>query len=209
MSDDRPMNRRRFFREGLRELLRPLASAVEPLEEAARHLGQLEKLASKQARKVPLDIWLRPPGALEETLFRETCSRCGVCVSVCPAHCIKIDPTGARGNGAPYIEPNVMACVVCESLACMNHCPSGALVPTPLSLIDMGTAQWLPQHCLRSEGEDCTVCIDQCPIGEVAIALVDGKIEVREEGCIGCGVCQHDCPTDPKAILVRPKAARA
>ena len=34
MSDDeRPIDRRRFFRQGLRELLKPLSKAVEPLHE--------------------------------------------------------------------------------------------------------------------------------------------------------------------------------
>jgi hypothetical protein len=31
MSDDKPIDRRRFFREGLRELLKPLANAIDPV----------------------------------------------------------------------------------------------------------------------------------------------------------------------------------
>ncbi len=34
MSDDRPLDRRRFFRVGLRELLKPLANAAAPIERA-------------------------------------------------------------------------------------------------------------------------------------------------------------------------------
>src|SRR5687767_4460135 len=104
--DKEPMNRRRFFREGLRELLKPLANAIEPLTEAARQLGEIEQMgksipdAAASARRVPLNIALRPPGALEEQLFRKTCSRCGECVRVCPAQCIKIDLDGIRGQGA-------------------------------------------------------------------------------------------------------------
>ena len=31
----------------------------------------------------------------------------------------------------------------------------------------------------------------------------------RLEGCIGCGVCQFECPTSPKSIVVVPKVARS
>src|SRR6476646_8396579 len=104
MPDDRPMDRRRFFREGLRELLKPLANAAEPIERA---LKELESLDSPRPTRPPPPSgpWLRPPGALIERDFRDTCSRCGTCVAVCPAHAIKIDTSGIQGNGAPYIVP--------------------------------------------------------------------------------------------------------
>ena len=212
MPDDNPMNRRRFFREGLREFLKPLSHAISPLERAAQQLGALEDTVRNVGAvkpKRPLDVWLRPPGALDEQQFRETCSRCGECVKVCPAKCIKIDESGARGAGAPYIEVDSMPCVVCTGLDCMQHCPSGALVPTALGDIDMGTAEWKPDLCVRSRGEPCQICVDQCPVGSVAIELKDNKIVVHEEGCIGCGVCQHHCPTSPKSIVIIPKSARA
>jgi len=214
MPDDQPVNRRRFFREGLRELLKPLGNAIAPIERAAQQLGALEEtvqhvssLPSKRTHR--LDVWLRPPGALEEKLFRETCSRCGECVKVCPAKCIKIDATGVGGAGAPYIEIDTMPCVVCTGLECMQHCPSGALVPTLLADIDMGTAEWKVDLCVRNRGEPCQICVDQCPLGSVAIELNDNQIVVHDEGCIGCGVCQYQCPTSPKSIVVIPRAARA
>lgn len=205
MDENKPVNRRRFFREGLRELFKPLAQAVEPFEEAMKQLDKLERLAPPE----PARHWLRPPGALNEQAFRDTCSRCNACVNVCPAQCIKIDPTGVKGNGVPYIEPEAMPCVVCDGLVCMRDCPSGALVPTALALIEMGTAVWDPHTCVRSSGENCTICIDRCPIGSVAIELKNDRVHVIEKGCTGCGVCEHDCPTSPKSIVVIPKAARA
>jgi ferredoxin-type protein NapG len=81
-------------------------------------------------------------------------------------------------------------------------------MPTALGLIDMGTAEWDEMHCARSHGENCTICIDRCPIGSVAIELCDGRIHVIEKGCTGCGVCQQQCPTTPKSIVVIPRAAR-
>jgi len=56
--------------------------------------------------------------------------------------------------------------------------------------------------------EICDLCVAYCPLGEEAIVLKevgDGKYlpEVKD-GCVGCGVCQMLCPTDPKAIVVEP-----
>jgi len=87
----------------------------------------------------------------------------------------------------------------------MHHCPSGALLPTPLADIDMGTASFKEVDCLRSASQDCTICVDKCPVGSAALELRYGGIQVNE-GCTGCGVCEHHCPTKPKAIFVIPKA---
>ena len=120
-----------------------------------------------------------------------------------------------RGGGVPYIVADEMACVVCDSLACMNVCPSGALQLVPRNDIDMGVAIWHSDTCLRTtahgpeSGQNCTICIDTCPIGSFAIELKDGRINVKEAGCVGCGVCQHECPTDPKSIVVMPKSIQA
>jgi ferredoxin-type protein NapG len=145
---------------------------------------------------------------LAEQAFRDTCSRCGECVRVCPAQCIKLDPTGIRAQGAPYIDADEMPCVVCDGLQCMHTCPTGALVPTILPEIDMGTALWHADTCLRTaRGEDCTICVEKCPVGAFAIEVVENQIVVKEKGCIGCGVCQYECPTNPKSIVVIPRSA--
>lgn len=199
-------------------MLKPLAKALEPVE---RTINEFERLTQPKpatpapspasgldARTIPLAVWLRPPGALPEQKFIETCSRCGECVSACPADAILLDSTGGAGKGAPYILASVRACVACDELACMNVCPSGALVPTPLTQIKMGTAVWREEHCVRSSGEDCTKCVEICPMGTAAIELVNNEIVVKPLACIGCGLCQQHCPTTPKAITVIPIAAR-
>jgi MauM/NapG family ferredoxin protein len=219
--EDTPFDRRRFFRFGLRELLKPLAGAVEPIERAAEQLAAMDTSgplpAAPTGEVAPLNpydtpeaeqFWLRPPGSVPEQDFRDICSRCGECVSVCPAQCIKIDHSGAKGHGVPYIEPDVMPCVVCDSLACTDHCPSGAILPLGRDDIDMGTAIWDEHTCLRSNGEQCQICVDQCPYGAEAIRVDGQLIHVIEEGCTGCGVCQHYCPTNPKSIVVQPVSAR-
>jgi ferredoxin-type protein NapG len=224
--DDRPLDRRQFFRRGFSELLKPLAKSLEPVERTIGEFERLSKQASassalsassakaqaaaggEPANKIPLQLWLRPPGALPEQKFLETCSRGGECVTACPADAIKLDRTGAAGKGGPYIDPNEMACVACDGLACMSACPSRALVPTPLTQIKMGTAVWREHLCVRSRGETCTKCVDVCPLGTAAIDCVNNEIVVKPLACIGCGLCQQHCPTQPKSITVIPVAAR-
>ena len=219
MADKGPVDRRRFFRAGLRELLKPLAGAIEPYENAVRQLQRFQDkpapappLAQQQspAPAAPARVWLRPPGSIEEQAFRETCSRCGECVRVCPAQCIHIDPTGNMGDGAPYILPDEMSCVLCDGLVCMRDCPSGAIQPTAFFLIDMGTAVWHADRCTRTTvaGDECRICVDKCPVGTQALDIKGRDVVVNAEHCSGCGVCQNACPTSPKSIEVIPKAAR-
>ena len=216
MDDDKPLNRRSFFRDGMWEVLRPLSKPIErkiaPLERALESFGVMDqpappKPAPSMQPKVSLPV-LRPPGALAEDKFLDTCTRCGHCVTVCPAAAIQIDEFGLRGKGAPFIDPEMMPCVVCEGLFCMRECPSGALGYLPRWLIDMGVATWNPDSCVRKYDDTCTTCIEQCPIGSDAIELRDNKIHVKENGCVGCGACQYYCPTYPKSITVIPKSQR-
>src|SRR5207302_1769340 len=82
---------------------------------------------------------------------------------------------------------------------------AGALGPIPLGEVNMGTAVWNYETCVRSHGENCTICIDQCPIASVAIELLANMVHVHDNGCTGCGVCQQQCPTSPKSIVVIPR----
>jgi ferredoxin len=214
--DERPINRRRFFREGLRELLKPLANAVERMADAAKHFNDLDQPEPTPAppynpytpEQTTEQYWLRPPGSMYEQQFRDQCSRCGDCVRICPAQCIKIDETYVNGQGAPYIDADQAACALCDGILCSTNCPTNALVPTLLENVYMGLAVWHPESCLRTSGADCQVCIEKCPIADKAIRLVGNSIEVLSPGCVGRGMCQQHCPTYPKAIAVTPKAAQ-
>jgi ferredoxin-type protein NapG len=151
---------------------------------------------------VTLPLVLRPPGALPEDEFLSACSRCGKCVEACPAECIVLTPDA--GGGAPHIIAEKKACVVCDSLACMNVCPTGALQIVPRFAIRMGRAVWGEGKCLRGDGQDCRICVDACPMGTAALDISEvGKVEVKE-ACTGCGTCQYVCPTTPRAIVVVP-----
>jgi MauM/NapG family ferredoxin protein len=210
-SADQKMDRRRFFRAGLAEMLKPLDAAIRPLAQVAHEVGKLDEIESRplpKPRRSGVDRpWLRPPGAIAEIEFRNTCSQCGQCVSACPVYAIRIDHSGDEGAGYPYIDAEYQPCVLCDGQPCMPACPTGALQIVGREQIRMGLANWFEQTCRLATGEDCTICVDDCPIGLSAIEINDRQIVVKEDGCTGCGVCQNHCPTDPKSIIVIPKSA--
>lgn len=186
--------RRGFFKEALNQILQPVADILD------------ERTGPAPTVETPAAVLLRPPGALPEEEFLEKCLRCGNCVKNCPAEAIR--PLESEDPGlmqTPYINPTLQPCVICDSLACMYVCPSGALQSVFAEDIAMGTAVFTAETCLRSKEITCTYCVDSCPIGEDAIRFSPtGMVEVLMPGCTGCGVCQHVCPTSPKSIVIEP-----
>jgi ferredoxin-type protein NapG len=211
-------SRRGFFSRCIRDLLTPVASLierkVEPVTSAfgtdfaddASHLYSDGSHYDRYDHYSAPEVILRPPGALPEDDFVKTCSKCGLCVQACPVKCIIIDSEARVGDGFPYIVPALAPCVVCEDLACMKACPSGALKLVDKTQIRMGLAVVDHGACLRSHGEDCRLCVEACPLGATAITIseVSGRVLVKTNGCVGCGGCEHACPTDPAAVTIAP-----
>lgn len=198
---DSPHDRRAFFRRSLKQIVNPAANY----------------LASRIPGMVPSGSRpLRPPGAMPEPEFLNTCYRCGSCADHCPADSITLmESDDRRLQGTPTIDPTRRACVVCDDLACMKVCPSGALKLVDRGEIRIGLAVWDAETCLRNASEnpeECTICADVCPYGTNAIRIEAGGVRVMDpresiSGCTGCGVCQEQCPTRPKrAIRVLPYA---
>ncbi len=186
--------RRDFFKEALNQIMKPVAEFID------------DRIIDPFPIDEPTSIIFRPPGALPESDFLDKCLRCGNCVKNCPANAIQ--PLQSRDTilrNTPYIDPDEQPCVICDSLACMHVCPSGALQPVFAEDIRIGLAVFDVESCLRSKSVECSYCVDTCPIGEDAIKFSqEGIVEVLDSGCTGCGVCQYACPTDPKSIVIMP-----
>ena len=193
--------------------MKPISQAVERRLERVQLPTDEEPARSPQSAstyEMPDRPVLRPPGALPEDEFLDRCVSSGQCVNVCPVAAIRLAKSDDPDlGGKPFIDPKIQACVVCDDLACMNACPSGALRVVSKESINMGTAVLREEHCLRTQGEDCQICVDKCPIGSNAINIPEGEgaVEVHNAGCTGCGVCEMYCPTEPKAIVVEPRGA--
>lgn len=167
-------------------------------------LGAAYIAAGRPAKGAPS---LRPPGALPEKDFLAACIRCGQCVEACPTDVLSLsDLSDAAGAGTPSFNAAVNPCNLCQgydSLKCIDACPTAALSPIPLEDIDIGEAHICKGKCLAYNGVTCRTCWHVCPFPDEAIDFDELlRVRVQTDACIGCGLCQHACPTDPKAITI-------
>ncbi|RLA64574.1 MAG: hypothetical protein DRQ88_00515 [Epsilonproteobacteria bacterium] len=55
----------------------------------------------------------------------------------------------------------------------------------------------------------CRICLDKCPIKEekpiVFSKTSAAHIPVFQESCVGCGVCEMECPTEDSCITIIPR----
>ena len=174
---------------------------------------------------------IRPPGSVEEAAFLERCIKCDQCIRVCPTNVLQpatLAPAGLEGLWTPVMNFAIGFCQLNCTL-CSEVCPTGAIQKTPLDRklglgpyaekgpISIGTAFFDRGRCLPWAMETpCVVCEEVCPVTPKAIGTYDEEITrwdgkrvllkrpyVRPELCIGCGICEHECPVvDSAAVYV-------
>lgn len=146
--------------------------------------------------------WLRPPGAVNESLFLERCTACGDCVDVCPHDSIQVSKQDER----PEIFPDHTPCYVCEDLPCITVCETEALLPIngPITDVNMGIARVNHRLCTAPAG--CHACVSKCPTEAIQMDFSSFTITVDEARCVGCGICEYVCGSvnDRLAIKVAP-----
>ncbi len=162
--------------------------------------------------------FLRPPGA-DLTDFEALCIRCGECVRVCPTHGLQhsLFEGGVQNVMTPRLLPRLGACDYgCN--ACGEICPTGAIPPLAISEkqhTPIGLARVDRDRCLPwAYDVPCIVCEEVCPVPHKAIGLelaeaIDTwgnpitiqRPYVVKELCIGCGVCEEQCPMGGEAAI--------
>ncbi len=166
-----------------------------------------------EALKAQSPALLRPPGAQPEPNFLAACIRCGQCVEACPYHTLRLaQVTDGVAIGTPYLVARQVPCYLCQGYAelkCIAACPSNALQPVAtLSDIRMGVAVINHDACLAWQGIPCRACWHACLFPNEAIILDErGRAVVVTDKCIGCGLCDHACLTEPSSIPIRPRGA--
>jgi len=161
---------------------------------------------------------IRPPGARENDLLSK-CIRCGECLKVCPTSGLQpsLLDAGWEGLWTPVLVSRLGYCdYSCHS--CGQICPTGAIPVLSLEEkrgIVIGHAYIDENRCIPwADGRDCIVCEEMCPLPDKAIRLeeqtvVNGAGEtvtvhrphVIRERCIGCGICEYQCPLNGRAAI--------
>jgi ferredoxin-type protein NapG/ferredoxin-type protein NapH len=190
--DSRPGGRRDFFRDSI---------------------GQwLEKALESTEDRVVQQRYQRPPGALSEMAFLAACTRCGECVSACPPKVIQVAPTsGGLAAGTPFLDIRRSPCIACPTMPCVQVCPTEALTMPERGWdgYRLGTMEFLPERCVTFRGQVCRACADACPQGEKALVMDEaGHPVLRQESCVGCGVCIRACISVPPSFGFQPAEAK-
>ncbi len=147
---------------------------------------------------------LRPPWAIAEDVFVDTCDRCDRCIKACPSNILF-----RGGAGFPEVNFSQAGCDFCQ--ACVEHCPTQAL---SLDQSDY-EAPWsyvahVKDNCLSERGVVCRSCGDVCETRTIKFKLVVGGsalLELNTADCNGCGECVSICPVN--AIEIKPIDNRA
>jgi polyferredoxin len=173
--------------------------------------GGYAVLVDKQApdRENPIT----PPGSKSLRNLTAHCTGCQLCVAACPTQILRpssdlkmfMQPTMSYENG--YCRP--------ECNKCSTVCPTGAIDLISVaekSSVQIGHAVWVAKNCIViSDDKDCGNCERHCPTKAITMVPLDPadpksrKIPtVNESLCIGCGACEHLCPSRPfSAIYVK------
>jgi MauM/NapG family ferredoxin protein len=173
----------------------------------------------KNGRKTTYRPVIRPPASLPENDFVQRCIRCGNCMKVCLTNVLQpsLLETGLFGIWTPRFDTNVGYCEYRCTL-CGHVCPTGAVMPLTVEKklkTKLGCASVHKEICIPwSQGKECLVCEEHCPVSEKAIKLSEGKNKdgkplklphVDSSICVGCAICEHKCPVRPyRGITVTP-----
>jgi ferredoxin-type protein NapG len=158
---------------------------------------------------------VRPPGAISEDLFPESCIRCGACADACPVHGISLGhlTDGLRNIGTPVLtgycmvyrgleKPSPESAMAWRKNArahgqevrcydCVNACPSNALQKSNAVQLHLGTAVVKKEYCRAYRFGNCQFpCKDVCPYDAISVTV--GPV-VDEAKCVGCGQCDYVC----------------
>jgi ferredoxin len=145
---------------------------------------------------------IRPPGALDERLFKETCVRCGNCMKACITNGLQpvLAESGWDGLGTPRLVPRIGECdEYCTR--CGQACPTGAIASLSVKekrSVIIGLARVNKADCLGWSGNHlCLICAEYCPYLAID-TFMRGEIPcpvIKEDVCRGCGLCEKHCPT--------------
>ena len=174
---------------------------------------------------------IRPPGSVAEEEFLERCIKCDQCINACPTNVLQpatLSEGGIEAVWTPVLNFNIAHCQL-KCTLCSEVCPTGAIrditATEKLGVgefeeqgpVVLGTAFIDTSRCLPWANQiPCVVCEEVCPVAPKAIQTWDEEAKdvfgqtvvlnkpfIVPELCIGCGICEAECPVlDQRAVYV-------
>ncbi len=150
-----------------------------------------------------------PPGSLSIDHFTAVCTACQMCVASCPTNVLRPSflEYGIAGMSQPLMDYEIAYCNY-DCVICGDACPTGAILKKSVEekkRIQIGKTTFTKDDCIVvSKKKDCAACSEHCPTKAVHTVPYEGNLllpEVDNEMCIGCGACEHVCPTTPKKAI--------
>ncbi len=150
---------------------------------------------------------IRPPWALEEHSFINSCDRCGDCIKACPEKIVE------KGRGGfPQVNFSQGECTFCGD--CVERCHAGAL---SVEAMQGQQAAWqltpaIKDNCLAINRVVCRSCAEQCEQRAIHFRPAPGGVsrpETDPEQCNGCGACVAPCPVAAIELKSLPNSGAA
>jgi ferredoxin-type protein NapG len=148
---------------------------------------------------------IRPPFAIDETSFAQTCTRCDDCIEACSYGVLfKLSKGNAWGEeGTPAMDLLNKGCHLCDGWPCVKACEPGTLIMSD-EAPKLALVQIDPDHCLPYAGPECGACAHSCPVPGALEWQGGTKPVIEQSKCTGCALCREACITEPKSVLIAP-----
>lgn len=167
-------------------------------------------LAIIEDKKIPKRLTpVKPAGSQSLRNFDIHCTACQLCVSVCPNQVLR-----PSNNVSKFMQPEMsFERGYCrpECTRCSDNCPTGAIKridTAEKSSTQIGHAVWIKANCVVfTDGVSCGNCARHCPTGAIHMVPRGRKPDappipvIDTERCIGCGACEHLCPSRPFSAI--------
>lgn len=146
-----------------------------------------------------------PPGSISLAHFKDRCTACHLCVTICPTSVLQPSflEYGFTGMMQPFMDYSVEYCNN-ECTKCGEVCPTGAILPLTVEdkkLEQIGQVIFIKEKCIvYTDNTSCGSCSEHCPTQAVKMVPYKNGLTIPEtdkEICIGCGACEFACPVQP------------